>query len=107
MCGGAKAQYNNQRDPGTPMSLDANVQPVTSVLRRVSAASARGGAVRWKKWSHAGFRLPTPSPGRLPECATPICERKGPAASVGAGLHIGAKKSWQSLRVHHSSVCRV
>lgn len=73
-------------------SLDANVQPVTSFSRWVSAASVRGGALRWKNRSHTRFRLPTPSPGWLPECATPLCERKSPAASVGAGYqHIGAK----------------
>lgn len=55
----------------------------------VKSASVRGG---WKNRSHVGFRLLTPSPGPLPECATPICERKSPAASVGAGYqHIGAK----------------
>lgn len=33
-----------------------------------------------------------PVQGWLPECATPICERKSPAASVGAGYqHIGVK----------------
>ncbi len=38
------------------------------------------------------LRPPTPSPGWLPECATPMCERKSPASSVGAGYqHIGAK----------------
>lgn len=67
-------------------------QPVTHFSRWISAASERWSAVRWKNRSHMGFRLPTPSPDLLPECATPICQRKSPAASVGAGYqHVGAK----------------
>lgn len=32
------------------------------------------------------------SDSQLPECATPICQRKSPAASVGAGYqHTGTK----------------
>lgn len=66
--------------------------PVTYFSRWVSAASECRGAVGWKNRSHMGFRLPTPSPDLLPGCATPICQRKSPVASVGAGYqHVGAK----------------
>lgn len=68
------------------------VQSVTPLLCCTSAASVCWDAVGWKIRCHMGFRLPTPSPDRLPECATPICQRTSPAASVGAGYqHMGAK----------------
>lgn len=46
------------------------------------------------------LRRPTPSPGRLPERATPSCERESSVATVGAGYqHIGAKSPGRHVTV--------
>lgn len=94
MYGWAEAQSKNQWDPRHPLGLWCQRADCDVFLTLRLGCFCAQSCCEMEKIS-----LKRDSDSQLPECATPICQRKSPAASVGAGYQRTGTKSLASYCV--------